>query len=175
MWNKYNLQEYVVVDIETTGLDPSRDKITEIGAIKYVNGEEAARFSSLLNTGTSLIPHFILKKTGITNEMVQNAPHPKEVLQKFLDFIGDARIVGYNITNFDQKFLIYNIEKHLSKKISFKTIDVLVLSRKFFSLSNYRLETVSKNLNISNPNAHRALGDCWTTNEVFKSILKIAK
>ena len=96
--------KYIAFDIETTGLDPMYDEIIEIGAIKIENGKEIETFSTLIKPEYE-INDFITELTGITNEMVQNAPKINEVLTRFMDFIKDSIILGHNI-NFDINFIL---------------------------------------------------------------------
>ena len=99
--------EYIVFDIETTGLDASYDEIIEIGALKIKNNEIVDKFTSLIKPKYP-IDEFITELTGITNEMVKDAPLINEVLPRFIDFIGDEILVGHNI-NFDINFVYDNL------------------------------------------------------------------
>mgnify|MGYP002528439979 CR=1 FL=1 len=99
---------YCVVDIETTGLSPEWDDIIEIGAIRYSNGNEVDRFQSLVQPPISddgtYIGKFIEELTGITNEMLKDAPLPNSVIPAFSEFLGNDIILGYNV-GFDVNFL----------------------------------------------------------------------
>ena len=97
--------EYVVFDIETTGLNNVNDRITEIGAVLIKNKKIVSTFSSLINPGIP-IPEKIQKLTGITNEMVSSAPYIEEILPKFLNFVGDRPLVAHNAM-FDVGFIKY--------------------------------------------------------------------
>ena len=99
---------YVVFDIETTGLDPEFDEIIEIGAVKIKDGIKIDTFNSLIKPEYE-IDEFITELTGITNEMVENAPSIDEVLPKFMDFIKDYIIIGHNV-NFDINFFYDNLK-----------------------------------------------------------------
>ena len=97
-----NLDPYVAIDFETTGLDSESDKIIEVAAVRFEGGEVSDSFSSLVNPGRS-IPEFIVNLTGINDDMVANSRSEKEVVPKLASFIGDDPIVAHNI-NFDYSF-----------------------------------------------------------------------
>ena len=94
-------KDYVVFDLETTGLSPEKDEIIEISAIKVRNGQVNSIFSTLVNPGRP-IPDRATAINGITDEMVLNKPTLKDALKDFLDFAGDDILVGHNIHNFDK-------------------------------------------------------------------------
>ena len=121
--------EFTVFDIETTGLSSTKDKITEIGAVKIRNGEIIDYFSSLINPEVP-IPANIQELTGITDEMVKDAPTIDTVLPKFLDFVGNSVIVAHN-ANFDVAF-IRNAAKNMSLSVNNTILDTLELSRLLF-------------------------------------------
>lgn len=159
----------VMFDLETTGLDPDRCMITEIGAVKIHNGKCTQTFQTLVNPQTP-IPHEIVEKTHITDEMVKNAPTIDQVMPDFYKFVDGAVLSAYNIA-FDYAFL-----KVLGHKLRFnfanEQIDCLdVVRRKVASLSNYKLTTVSKALNIELKNAHRALADALAAAKVFIKLM----
>ena len=95
--------DYTVLDIETTGLSPQNDYITEISAIKYRNNRRVDEFSSLVKPELS-IPYYITRLTGINDAMVADAPAIDEVILSFMDFLADDIIAGYNI-GFDLSFI----------------------------------------------------------------------
>ena len=101
------LNEYISFDFETTGLNPEKDRITEISACKFVNGEFSKEFTSLINPEIP-IPKNITALTGITNQMVKDAPLISDILPDLLDFIDNTPLVGQNV-DFDYQFLINNI------------------------------------------------------------------
>lgn len=165
------LNDYIVVDIETTGLDPYFDDIIEIGALKIKNGKIVDKFEQLIKP-PSPISDFISELTGITNDMLINCPTINFILPKFIDFISDTNIVGHNV-HFDINFLYDNIFLHLNKKFSNNFIDTLRLSRRLFpTLENHKLNTVSKHLNIKIDNHHRAIADCEITYKIYEEIKK---
>ena len=102
--------DYVVFDLETTGLSPVSDGIIEISAVKVENGKVTDSFSTLVNPGRR-IPAAATRVNGITDQMVKDAPGLKEALDQFLSFIGDQVLVGHNIHSFDMGFFIYVMEE----------------------------------------------------------------
>ena len=165
--------EFTVFDIETTGLSSTKDKITEIGAVKIRNGEIIDYFSSLINPEVP-IPANIQELTGITDEMVKDAPTIDTVLPKFLDFVGNSVIVAHN-ANFDVAF-IRNAAKNMSLSVNNTILDTLELSRLLFpSLSRHKLDIIAKHLGISLENHHRAVDDAKATSEIFIKCIDILK
>ena len=96
--------EFCVFDTETTGLDPGVEYLTEIGAVIIRNGEVVEEFDTFVKPGKPITPK-ITELTGITNEMVADAPSEKEALEAFLAFAGDRILVGHNVHAFDMRFL----------------------------------------------------------------------
>ncbi|RKD34765.1 PolC-type DNA polymerase III [Thermohalobacter berrensis] len=157
--------EYVVFDIETTGLSPTNDKITEIGAVKIRNNEIVDRFNQLINPEVE-IPEKIVKLTGITNELVKDKPTIEEVLPKFIDFIGDSVIVAHN-ANFDTSFIKENCRR-LDLNLNNPILDTLELTRALFpKLKSHRLNKVCEHLNVKLENHHRAVDDSEATAKVL--------
>lgn len=161
-------KNYVVIDLETTGLDTTFDEIIEIGAIKYQENLEMDRFHTLVKPMNE-IDSFISDLTGITNEMVSNAPSIKDVLPSFIDFLQDFIVVGHNV-NFDINFIYDNLMLHYQKPFTNEFIDTLRLSRKLVNLENYRLKTILKYFKITNQDEHRAIGDCLATNDLLNKL-----
>ena len=159
-FNLHNLKipDFVAVDIETTGLSKVNDRITEIGAVKFVDGKIAEEFSTLVNPGID-IPAKITQLTGIDNEKVANAPKFSEVMPQFLDFVGRLAICGHNV-DFDISFLNAEIKRSGGQEMTNWNIDTLILSRIILELEEgYALGKVARHLEISLENAHRALDD----------------
>ena len=98
--------DYIVFDLETSGLDYKTDDILEIGAIKYSNGSEVDRFQTYVKTNKT-IPARITEINGISNETVKNAPLIRTALKDFIDFIGDYTLIAFN-SDFDMSFIQYN-------------------------------------------------------------------
>ena len=166
------VDDYVLVDIETTGLSPQRDDIIEIGAIKVKENEIIDTYSSLIYTNRRL-PYFITKLTGITNDMLEEGREIDKVLIDFLNFVGDDIIIGHNV-NFDISFLHDKCNKYLNRNLSNDFIDTMRLARKLVPESpNYKLGTLAKVFNIDYSNAHRGLKDVEITYEVYNKLREI--
>ncbi len=165
--------DFVVFDIETTGLNPHQDKITEIGAVKVRNGQIVDRFSTFVNPGVS-IPSFIVKLTGITDDMVKDAPPVEQVLNEFMEFIQGSVLVAHN-ANFDVGFIKQNA-KLMGEKVKNPYIDTLELCRKMFpELGRYKLNIVAKHLKIELENHHRAVDDSMATAKIFMHCINMLK
>lgn len=160
------LTDYTVLDIETTGLDPSFDEIIEVSAIRVRDGVVSDSFSSLAKPSEPL-DDFIIELTGITNEMLDAAPSISDVLPQFVRFIGDDVVVGHNV-NFDINFIYDQSDALGLAPFGNDFVDTMRLARKLFpELPNHRLGTLAKYLNVPQPIAHRAAADCETTNSVY--------
>ena len=166
--------DFVVVDIETTGLDSLIDEIIEIGALKVVNNEIVDSFTSLVKP-EERIDDFIVELTGITNDMVKGAPKINEVLPEFIDFLGNSIILGHNI-HFDVNFLYDAANWLIKMPISNDIVDTLRLSRKLVkNIENHKLKTLTEYFNISVEPNHRAVNDCYATLEVYRNICELIK
>jgi len=163
---EYSLEdEFIIFDIETTGLSSKNDEITEIGAIKIKNNRIIDSFSTLINPKRS-IPEKIVELTGISDDMVKDQPTIEVVLPQFLDFIGDCPVVAHN-SDFDTGFIRDKAERY---ELSFDNIaiDTLKLARALLpDLKKHRLNVIAKELNISLENHHRAVDDAKATAEIF--------
>lgn len=159
----------VALDLETTGLDPLRDTILEIGAVKYDGKQITGRWQSLINP-QRLIPAPITQLTGITNEMVRDAPPIKAVLQDFVDFVGDLPIVGHNV-NFDLGFLrIHNAFNKNPVNDTFEIAAVLLPEA-----PRYSLGALVDRLQVENLQPHRAQEDAEATLAVFTKLIDKTK
>lgn len=160
---------YTVLDIETTGLDPRYCEIIEISAIKYSSGQNISTFSTLVKPSEP-IDEYITSLTGITNDMLKNAPDIVETMQKFYNFVGSDLIVGYNV-NFDINFLYDNLLNCHSLTLSNSFIDVMRIARKVLpDLKNHKQVTVAEHYGISTAGAHRAAVDCEICNAIFEKL-----
>lgn len=150
---------YVIIDIETDGLDPLRNQIIEIGALR-ICGDKREEFSSLIRYEGNL-PQKIVELTGIDENLLQSEGEEiEEVLEELIEFIGDSIIVGYNI-NFDLQFLNHNLKKHQLPEIHNSSIDVMKrVKREKDHLANFKLRTVLRAYGIYEDVAHRGLSDC---------------
>ncbi len=162
---------FVVFDIETTGLDKKSCGITEIGAIKIEGGKIIDHFSTFINPQMP-IPQKISELTGITDDMVKNAPLKDEAIPKFLEFCKGSVLVAHN-ANFDTGFIKIACE-NLKLPFEFGYLDTLMLARCLFTdLPNHRLNTLSKHLNIVLENHHRAVDDAKATADIFVKMLEM--
>lgn len=159
--------DYVVIDIETTGLDPLYDDIIEVSAIRYTDNVMSDQYVSLVKPENP-ISDFIANLTGVTNEMVSCADPIETVLPQFLNFIGSSPLVGHNI-HFDINFIYDRSMDILNKPFSNDFSDTLRLSRRLLpDLKNHKLTTLADKLNIDTNGMHRAFVDCNITNAVYQ-------
>ncbi len=124
--------DYCLVDIETTGLIPANDDIIEIGAVMCSGGEISGQFQTLVKPQCRngiFVDSFIQNLTGITNEMLSDAPEAQTALANFAEFLGGSVIVGYNVS-FDVNFLYDGFMKYLKHPLTNNFIDVLRISRR---------------------------------------------
>lgn len=164
--------DYVLVDIETTGLSPYYSEIIEIGALKVRDNKVIDTFSTLIKPD-NIINENITNLTGITNEMVEYAPNILEVLKLFESFIGDNILIAHN-AKFDIAFLNNNFVKHLGYPLINRYIDTLYLSRKYLpNLKSHKLQTLADYFNINYNGAHRGLRDCEITKMVYDELTNI--
>lgn len=153
---------FTVIDIETTGLSPEWDEIIELSAIKVSNSKIIDTYTSLVKPNDE-IDAFITELSGITNEMLQDAPSISQILPAYLDFIGDDIVLGHNV-NFDINFIYDNVENILSKHFSNDFIDTMRFFRKLHpEQSHHTLQYLSSFYEINVEQSHRALDDCKTT------------
>lgn len=158
-----DIEEYVVLDIETTGFNRTKDKLIEVAAARYRHGEEIDTFHSFVNPKCE-VPDTITKLTGICQCDVDTAPCVEEIVPIFVKFIGNLPLVGHNIFSFDIPFL----ETHMGVHFSNILIDTLILSKKEFpQLGTHKLSDLKELLGLSEQTSHRALSDVRTTNELF--------
>jgi DNA polymerase-3 subunit epsilon len=165
---------FCVLDLETTGATAKDCEITEIGAVRFVGGEQTGRFQTLVNPGVE-IPPFITVLTGITHSMVVEAPMIEEALPAFLEFIGDAVIVGHNI-RFDMSFLNAAAERLGYGRLPNRTVDTIGLARRLVhqEVRNLKLSTLAAHFRSPTPPTHRAFDDAAATAHVFWSLLERA-
>ena len=166
------VDDYVLVDIETTGLSPIEDEIIEIGAIKVKNNLIVDTFNQLIKVNRRL-SLFITNLTGITNEMLETGKIPTKVYHEFINFIGEDIIIGHNI-NFDLGFLSNKCKKYINYNLTNDYIDTLYIARRLIPNSiNYKLGTLAKLFNISYEGAHRGLKDVEITYELYNNLRKL--
>ena len=162
--------DYVVFDLETTGISCYNDQVVEISAVKVSKGQVVEEFTSLVNPKCP-IPYRASMVNGITDEMVKDAPAFDKVLADFLGFIGDHVLVGHNIHTFDMKFIWRDAEYYWGRTIANDYIDTLSLARQCLpQLSHYKLVDLASHYHISTDGAHRALADCSMNQKVFEKL-----
>lgn len=161
------IDDYVVVDLETTGFSPCWDMIIELGAVKVSSGEIAGTYQTLVNP-ESPIDNFVTEHTGITNDMLSTAPVLCDVLQPLIDFIGDAVIVAHN-ANFDINFLYDNCKDILDTPFKNNYIDTMRLSRKLFrDEPHHRLCDLVDRCELGGVVEHRSLSDAMYTYQAYE-------
>jgi ATP-dependent DNA helicase DinG len=158
----------VALDIETTGLDQNNDAITEIAAVRFNGRRVEAEWSTLVNPNRA-IPAFITQLTGITNEMVRNAPTIHAVLQDFADFVGNAVVVGHSV-RFDLGFLQRYGILELNEWVDTYEMAAVMLP----TASRYNLGALGQVLGILLPGTHRALDDSRLCHAVFMQLYEQA-
>ncbi|MDA8692675.1 exonuclease domain-containing protein [Saprospiraceae bacterium] len=164
-------QKYAVVDLETTGGIPKRDKITEVAIIIYDGKDIIGEYQSLINPERTIPPH-ITRITGITNEMVEDAPKFYEIAKNIIETIGDAIFVAHNV-RFDYQFLKEEFSS-LGFTFTKRKLCSVKLSRKAFpGLKSYALGNLIKYFKIDVANRHRAYDDAWATTIILGKILAI--
>lgn len=170
--NKY-VSDYVVFDLETTGINPNLDAIIEISAIQVIGNQVAGEFSTLVNPGRP-IPRGATAVNGITDEMVADAPTVKEAIEQFLAFIGDSILVGHNIHTFDTNFAYDAAMQELGREMKNDYIDTLYLARQCLpQLAHHKLTDVSEHFCIKTEGAHRALCDCIMNQQCYEALGRI--
>ena len=179
-----SIRDFVVIDIETTGLSPSYDEIIELAAIRYRDGNMVKQFSSLVKPRFP-VDDFITQITGISNKMLESAPVLKDILPRFLDFIGKDILLGHNI-HFDINFIYDSCERLCLPHFSNDFIDTLRISRRMYKeLEHHRLDDLIALFGLEARTLHRGLGDCELTakcyfamtadNEHFEEAMKAVK
>lgn len=169
--NEY-IEDYVVFDLETTGVSPYNDEVIEISAVKARKGKVVEEFSELVNPKRT-IPFAASRVNNITDDMVSDAPFFDEVLRHFLEFVGEDVLVGHNIQSFDMKFIYRDCERYFHQLITNDYVDTLILAKRCFpEWRHRRLGDLADYYGISTQGAHRALTDCRMNQRVFELLGK---
>ena len=164
------IPDYVLFDLETTGISWKNDEVVEISAVKVKSGEIIDEFSTLVNPGMP-IPYRATAVNGITDDMVADSPTFDKALGEFLDFAGDAVLVGHNIHTFDMKFLQKSSQDYFGKLVGNDYIDTLVLAKLYLpNMKHHTLSDLAMHYGISTAGAHRALADCRMNQQVFEHL-----
>lgn len=166
-----NSNTFVALDVETTGFSPIFNELIEVSAIKYEDNKKIDSLTTLIKPKGDL-PEEITKLTGITIEMLKDAPSCEEVMPKLIDFIGNNKIVAHN-ANFDYSFLQNKSNNSFAKN---EVIDTLKLSKKMYpNLPNHKLNTISKEIGITEDGYHRAEFDTECCAKIYIKYLEDLK
>ena len=167
---KLDLSSFIAFDFETTGLDHQNDKIIEVAAIKFIDGEIADRYVELVNPGMP-IPVVITEITGISDKMVRSSPSEELIIDDLLSFIGNNPLVAHNI-HFDEKFL-YQLCNRLGRNVLKNAqYDTLQLARSvLYDQPVFNLSALSEYFGLSSKGAHRAEKDTENTGLIFLELV----
>lgn len=164
------LKDYVIFDLETTGVSCNSDRVVEISALKVVNGCITEEFSTLVNPQCS-IPYHASQINGITDDMVKDAPVFEDALKEFFEFVGDMVLVGHNIHSFDMRFIYRDSEKYFGSIPGNDYVDTLKIARICLpGLRHHTLADLADHYGISTKGAHRALNDCRMNQAVYEKM-----
>lgn len=164
--------DFVVFDLETTGLEYSSNEIIEIGAVKIRNGNIIETFNTLIKPDKTKISEFITELTGISEDMVQFSPAFKDIVADFYKFTRNSVLVAHN-ADFDKLFLSYHASLN-GYLFDNTTLDTLAMAKKLISgTKNYKLGTIAKYLGVQLDQAHRALFDTIATAECFIKLCEL--
>ena len=162
------IDDYCVIDTETTGLSPDYCEIIEISMLRVRNNEIVKKYTQLIQPEES-VPELITELTGITNEMVAGKPRIDDVKEEVLSFIGDDVLLGHN-TSFDVRF----INAAFGIELKNPYMDTRFWTKKLFDCADYKLATLAEEFNLSK-SEHRALSDCIATKELYDYLKKTMK
>ncbi len=160
------IDDYTVVDLETTGFSPQYDEIIEIAALKVRNGKIVKEYHQLINPKRE-VNSFIVGLTGITTSLLCNKPTLDEVIDDFLEFLGNDVIVGHNVS-FDINFIYDNVKELRGKEFTNSYINTVRLSKKLHpDLRHHTLYNIAEYYNFDPYDEHRALSDCEVTYSIY--------
>lgn len=172
-YKKFLETYFTIFDVETSGLNPEKDDVLEIAALKLKGSEIIDRFE-LLAQPTKSIPPEAEKIHGLNEVyLLVNGQSIDIVIKKFLEFIEDSIIVGHNIREFDWLFIVYYCQKMKLSKPENKIIDTLELARKLLSLPSNTLSNVANHFGFKHKDAHRAMPDVEMNAKVFLKLMEI--
>ncbi|MCQ2070929.1 MAG: DNA polymerase III subunit epsilon [archaeon] len=165
-------EDYVCIDLETTGLRPSSDWTIEVAAYRVRAGKVTGKYISFVRPGElSKVSAFITKLTGITKEMVEDAPLPEQVFPELFEFVGNDVILGHNVS-FDVNFMYDGAERAGLTPISNDFMDTRWISKAMVpELPNNKLGTIADHFDIEVVTAHRAAADVETTVRCFEKMV----
>ena len=162
------MREYVSLDLETTGLEPKKDRIIEIGAVKIRDGQIQETYATLVDPQTK-IPERITELTGISSQMVEGKPFGQEAVKGLLDFCGELPLLGHNIM-FDYSFVKHSAV-NMGMDFEKKGMDTLKLARNLLpDLESKSLQNLRQYYHLPQEEAHRALEDALTTFRLYERL-----
>lgn len=164
---------FVIVDIETTGLEPADNEITEVAALKIENGEIRNVYSSLIRVNRKL-PAEIVRLTGITDELLrEEGKNRNQTLRALHDFIGKTPLIAHN-AEFDVPFINHHLKKDWGITLQSPPVCTLKLARKLLpGLSTHKLGDVARYFKVPVSQAHRAAGDVETTHQIWLKMIDL--
>lgn len=162
---------FVVIDVETTGLDPATERVCEVGALRLVGGKEEGRFHSLVQPNHPMSAG-ARQKHGITDEMLKDAPGFEKIAPDLRKFLSGSTLVAQN-AEFDISFLNAEFVRAGMLKLAMPAIDTILLARKVKpGLSSYNLDNLAYHFKLRFKERHRSIGDCEVTGGVFWQCLE---
>lgn len=165
---------YIAFDTETTGLDPEKDRIVELGVVLFENGQPAKSFRSYVNSGTPVSDE-VSAINHINNEVLQGAPSEEEVYPKLMVFLGDAAngdtLICGHVAAFDLSFLCRTLER-LGLKGRFRFVDTRQLATQIPELEHHSLAAVAEYFKIPHEHAHQAKEDALTSGRILWKMLE---
>lgn len=168
-----DIKNYVVFDLELISGANLFTEIIEIGAIKYIDGEEFERFQTYIKPKQH-IPYITKQITSIDDEKVKDSEPIETILPKFLEFIGSLPLIGHDIGNNDVRIIKKEMCNLNIGFLSNQILDTLTMAREIYDFENYKLETIKNKFNL-NINSHEAINDCIVSNQIFVSYKKKIK
>ena len=165
---------FVVLDVETTGLNPQTDEVLEIAAQRCQGKAVLAEYETLIKPNM-IVPKEVIAVHGLTNELLAaEGKDPSKVFAEFREFVGDAIIVAHNAP-FDVSFLNESFKRYKVAQFDNRIIDTIEIAKKYLILASYKLSNVAAYLKVPQVSAHRSLVDVITTREVFFKLIDRAK
>ena len=162
--------EIIIFDVETTGLSPTHDRLTEIGAVRMRGMQVVETFNTMVDPEQP-IPAKIVELTGITDAMVEGAPKEAEALRKFMEFCGENPVLAAHNAKFDTSF-VRNVCKRQHITFDFATLDTLILCKCMLpTMSRHRLDGVAKALKLGKFDHHRASDDAQMLAKIYKELV----
>lgn len=166
------IENYVLFDLETTGISCRSDDVIEISALRVRNGQVTECFSSLVDPGRP-IPWAASRVNNITDDMVAGEPTMEEILPQFLKFVGEDVLAGHNIARFDLNFLYRDSMVRFGLLPGNDYVDTLLFARQSLpGLPSYALTALAEHYGLTTQGAHRALNDCRMNQQVFERLAR---